>query len=100
MVATTSGGSKSRRMHLRHVGVTKAATRRYNNAFLQWCQFSVDFLGRLPPSVGEVELVLCEFVSCLHQEHRPFQGALEGIGAVRRLLPILRRGTDPAKVYV
>ena len=66
----------------------------------QWCQFRVDFLGRLPPSVDEVEVVFAEFVSCLHQEHRPFQGALDGIAAVRRLLPSWRSGTDPAKVYV
>ena len=47
MVATTSGGSKSRRLHLRHVGVTKAATRIFNNAFCNgdnsvWI-FLVDF---------------------------------------------------------
>ena len=100
MVAITSGGSKSRRMHLRHVGVTTAATRIFNNAFLQWCQFSMNFLGRLPHSVDEIELLLGEFVSCLYQQHRPFQGALEGIAAVRRLIPILRSGTDPAKVHV
>ena len=60
----------------------------------------MDFLGRLPQSVGGVQLVSGDFVSCLHQQHRPFQGALEGIAAVRRLLPILRSLTDPAKVHV
>ena len=77
-------------MHLRHVGATTATTRIFNKAFLHWCQFSVDFLCRLRQSVDEVEVVFGEFVNCFYQEHSPFQGALDGIAAVRRLLPSLR----------
>ena len=50
--------------------------------------------------MDEVELVSWEFVSCLKKQHSPFQGAPDGMVAVRRLLPRLKSGPNPAKVHV